>query len=154
MLTLPATFGNSTRETFIIKIFQCGRHLFRLQSIDTAAPVPLRCTTSSLCSVFLIHYVEHHSDNFLKRADDFDPCHKFASVSDSCSAEGFNPDAETETCNAGYVYDRSQMTETLSTTLNLVCDEEHKRRLLGSTLMMGEDTSVHSTVKDDEPSGY
>ena len=91
---------------------------------------------------------EHASANFLTQADDFDPCHKYVSnhsTSDPstpfgyCSADNFGSNATT-TCSA-WVYDTSQMESTLTTEENLVCDEDYKRRLLGTVLMIGEDLS-------------
>ena len=48
---------------------------------------------------------------------------------------GFD-NSSTETCNA-YVYDQSVFPETLTTELNLVCDNESKRRLLSTLMMLG-----------------
>lgn len=60
------------------------------------------------------------SDNFLQAASKFDPCHKYALTdgSGTCQAESFSANL-TEKCISGFVYDQSQMTETLTTRLDL-----------------------------------
>eukprot|EP00094_Tigriopus_californicus_P007746 TCALIF_07461-PA protein Name:"Similar to Slc22a12 Solute carrier family 22 member 12 (Mus musculus)" AED:0.90 eAED:1.00 QI:0/0/0/0.5/1/1/2/0/174 len=78
---------------------------------------------------------EHRSSNFLKVADDFDPCHRYEPVGDSCEASAFNTSSSLE-CE-DYVWDRSQFQETLVTTLGLTCGEDWKRRLLSSVMMVG-----------------
>ena len=78
-------------------------------------------------------------EDALDEALPFDACHKFLfrNESDSeCAPDSFNVNI-TETCDGRYVFDRSQMTRTLATDLELVCDNEYKTRLLGSVIMVG-----------------
>ena len=55
--------------------------------------------------------------------------------SDICMKENFNKNV-TEPCQE-YIYDNTYFDETLSIKFDLVCDEESKRRLLGTLMMLG-----------------
>ncbi len=41
-----------------------------------------------------------------------------------------------DTC-VTYVYDRTLFPETITTRLNLVCDQQYRRKILGSLMMAG-----------------
>ena len=54
----------------------------------------------------------------------------------SCQAGSFD-NTSLVPCES-YVYDRTLFPETLTTHLNLVCDQESKARLLGTIMMLGK----------------
>ena len=78
---------------------------------------------------------------FSRRAEfGYDPCRMYDRVSpvnssDSCLASDF--DRHSLTNCSQFVYDRSEFYETITTDLDLVCDNVEKRHFLGSVLMMG-----------------
>ena len=100
-------------------------------------------------SIAIISFPEHASSNFLTEADDFDPCNRYSPLFDFedsqplspgqgfCEAAFFNSSSKMG-CDGRFVYDRSQMTRTVATDLNLVCDNDYKRLLFGTILMVGE----------------
>lgn len=67
----------------------------------------------------------------------FDPCNMYERKigSDSCDADAF--DNQTLVACHTFVYDHSLFPETLTTKLDLVCQQESKRRLLGTIMMLG-----------------
>ena len=81
---------------------------------------------------------EHTTSNVFTKADKYDPCRQYVleeGLNFKCQPEFFNTN-ETQKCTK-FVYDQSQMKETLTTKFNLVCDQDHKRRLLSTFLMLG-----------------
>ena len=92
-----------------------------------------------LISIY-VYFAEHATSNVYTEAEPFDPCHMYERHSEiprfGCHENLFNSN-KSLTCER-YVYDKSQMTETISTKLNLVCNEAFKRRLFNSALMLGQ----------------
>ena len=78
------------------------------------------------------------SSEMLREDEPFNPCQMY-DVRDkntaTCSPLSFD-NSSVIGCNK-YVYDTSEMIETLTTKLNLVCDDEFKSRFLGTLLMLG-----------------
>ena len=65
---------------------------------------------------------EKHSSNFLDSKNKYDGCSMYKPASESCSQESFNQ-SDTIPCK-DYIYDNTFFDETLSTKLNLVCENE------------------------------
>ena len=68
----------------------------------------------------------------------FDPCQMYDVINETkltCAASSFDNSSIIK-CNK-FVYETFEFTETLTTKLNLVCDNESKRRLLGTLMMLG-----------------
>ena len=81
---------------------------------------------------------EYGSSEILRQDEKFDPCKRFEAVDDSvttCSASSFNS-SSIISCNQ-WVYDTTEFVETLTTKSNLVCEDEWKRRMLGTLMMLG-----------------
>ena len=83
---------------------------------------------------------KYGSSEIFREDEKFDPCRMYEFVGnkeepEACSAQSFN-NATVLKCD-DFVYDTSVFTETLTTKFDLVCDEESKRRLLGTLLMLG-----------------
>ena len=81
---------------------------------------------------------EYGSSEILRADEGFDPCKMYDTIDDStttCSSPSFNTSSIIN-CNK-WVYDTTEFTETLTTKEDLVCDDEWKRRLLGTLLMLG-----------------
>ena len=75
------------------------------------------------------------STNFLAEKEEFDSCQMFKTISSDCQPEAFSTN-ETETCQE-FVYDNAYFSETLVTKLDLVCDQAHLKKLLGTILILG-----------------
>ena len=98
---------------------------------------------NELQATFVQHALpkEYGSSEMFREDETFDPCNMFEYVN--------NDNQTTKTCNPElfvnssvikcdqYVYDTSVFEETLTTKFDLVCDEESKRRLLGTLMMLG-----------------
>lgn len=81
---------------------------------------------------------EYGSSEILREDEKFNPCKRFEVVDDSvttCAASSFD-NSSTVSCEQ-WVYDTTEFVETLTTSSNLVCDDEWKRRLLGTLMMLG-----------------
>ena len=88
-------------------------------------------------SIFNVSPAENSDDVFGGKKG---TCNMFATVSSnsetgSCQPEHF--DQENIVPCDSYVYEKSQMTETLATILNLVCEEDSKNSLFGVAIMAG-----------------
>ena len=85
--------------------------------------------------------IEYGSNEIFREDENFDPCHMFEKAEsnettrNSCNANDFF-NSSIVRCN-GYVYDTSVFEQTLTTKFDLVCDEESKRRLLDTLMMLG-----------------
>ena len=96
-----------------------------------------------------IVFSEHESTNVFTEAEIQDPCRQFEvfeSKDFKCNLDSFSQN-KTRKCDK-YVYDKSQMFETLTTKLDLVCEKEYLRRLLSTFLMCG----MYVYMKDNLPS--
>ena len=81
---------------------------------------------------------EYGSSEILREDESFNPCKKYEVIEEfasTCSASSFNSSSVID-CN-DWVYDTDQFTETLATKENLVCEDEWKRRILGTLMMLG-----------------
>merc|ERR1712241_406954 len=81
---------------------------------------------------------EYGSSEILREDESFNPCKKFGVIEEfasTCSTSSFNSSSVVE-CNE-WVYDTDQFSETLATKENLVCEDEWKRRILGTLMMLG-----------------
>ena len=80
---------------------------------------------------------EEKSTNFLGETNAFDSCKMFKRVDpeDLCSPEAFSEN-ETEYCHE-FVYDNIYFDETLTTKLDLVCQNSNYKKLLGTILILG-----------------
>ena len=78
---------------------------------------------------------KHTSTEMLKSDEKFDPCNMYEMIGDSCKVESFNQSNVVPCKN--YVYDTYNFEETLTTKLDLVCDQEPKRRFLSTIMMLG-----------------
>ena len=128
LLTYPIMFASAP---------PCVLHLFTAYLPDYRCVVP-NCDTNltSITADFLEFSVpKEHSSTEMFTTAKYDPCHVYESKTDSCSNSGFDNSSK-ETCNA-YVYDETIFPETLTTKLDLVCDNESKRRLLSTLMMLG-----------------
>ena len=81
-----------------------------------------------------------HKFEFLRDIPAFSNCERFNHFNNTesnqlCSVNNFDY-TETITCET-YVYDQSVFKESLTTKLDLVCDNEYKVKLLGTSLMLG-----------------
>lgn len=97
-------------------------------------------TSTSIHSEFVNYALpkEYGSSEILREDEKFNPCKRFEVVDDSvttCAASSFNSSSSVS-CDQ-WVYDTTEFVETLTTHSNLVCDDEWKRRLLGTLLMLG-----------------
>ena len=79
---------------------------------------------------------EQKSSNFLDSKNKFDGCtmYKPNNSNNSCALDSFNLSAVIK-CQE-YIYDSTFFDETLATKLNLVCDDERYRNLLGTLLII------------------
>ena len=78
---------------------------------------------------------EEHSSNFLDSKNEYDGCSMYKPLEDgSCSQLNFNQSEKVQ-CTE-FIYDNTYFDETLSTKLNLVCEDEHYRSLLGTLLII------------------
>ena len=79
---------------------------------------------------------EEESSNFLDSKNKFDGCtmYKQNYSKNSCVLDSFNH-SEIIKCTK-YIYDNTFFDETLATKLNLVCDDERYRNLLGTLLII------------------
>lgn len=75
------------------------------------------------------------STNFLAEKGEFDNCKVFKAISSDCDPSAFSS-TETETCQE-FVFDNAYFSETLSSKLDLVCDQANKKKLLGTILIFG-----------------
>merc|ERR1712241_497360 len=81
---------------------------------------------------------EYGSSEILREDESFNPCKKFGVIEEfasTCSTSSFNSSSVID-CN-DWVYDTDQFEETLATRDNLVCEDEWKRRILGTLMMLG-----------------
>ena len=81
---------------------------------------------------------EYGSNEIFREDENFDPCKMYELLDEktvTCAASSFN-NLSIIGCNK-WIYDTSEFTETLTTTSNLVCEDEWKRRFLGTLLMLG-----------------
>merc|ERR1719400_1382407 len=106
---------------------------------DTSNPI-VGNTSRSIHSEFVNYALpkEYGSSEILREDEKFNPCKRFEVVDDSvttCAASSFNT-SSTVSCEQ-WVYDTTEFVETLTTNSNLVCDDEWKRRLLGTLMMLG-----------------
>ena len=129
LLTYPIMFASAP---------PCVLHLFTAFLPDYRCFVP-NCEESNGTS-FQADFLEfsvprEHSSTEIFTTAKFDPCHVYKSKTGSCSKNGFD-NSSIETCEA-YVYDESIFPETLTTELDLVCDNDSKRRLLSTLMMLG-----------------
>ena len=88
---------------------------------------------------------EISSNNFLDGKNTYDGCKKFQSISVS---EGKSPlSSDSDLCNVryfinetkpctDYIFDNTYFDETLTTKLDLVCENESKRNFLGTILIL------------------
>ena len=76
----------------------------------------------------------YKSAEMLQKDQAFDPCQQFNSSFDSCKAEFFSN--QTVKCNS-FVYDNSIFEETLTSKLDLVCENDYKRRFLSTIMVLG-----------------
>ena len=77
---------------------------------------------------------EEETSNYLDAKNTFDGCSMYKPTSESCSLESFNQ-SDTIQCT-DYIYDNTFFDETLSTKLNMVCENESYRSLLGTLLII------------------
>ena len=81
---------------------------------------------------------EYASSEIFKEDETFDPCQMYERTEEStntCTRTSFNH-SSIQKCKK-WVYDTKEFTETLTSKSNLICDDEWKRRLLGTLLMLG-----------------
>ena len=81
---------------------------------------------------------DYKSSEIFKEDENFDPCKMYKKIDNSqpsCDADSFDNSSITK-CTE-FVYDDSEFIETLTTKFDLVCDEEYKRRFLGTLMMLG-----------------
>merc|ERR1712241_127290 len=81
---------------------------------------------------------EYGSSEILREDESFNPCKKFGVIEEfasTCSTSSFNSSSVID-CN-DWVYDTNEFVETLTTKSNLVCEDEWKRRILGTLMMLG-----------------
>ena len=100
-------------------------------------PVCDNQTTSSVQELWVQFALpsNHTSTEMLKSDEKFDPCSMYELIGDSCKVESFNQSNVVPCQN--YVYDTHNFEETLTTKLDLVCDQEPKRRFLSTIMMLG-----------------
>ncbi len=81
--------------------------------------------------------MEHATSEILREKAEFDPCNMYERTSnlDSCSAYDFD-NSKKVACEK-FVYDDSQMTRTLVTDLNIVCDRNSLKSHLTTVLLVG-----------------
>ena len=76
-------------------------------------------------------------ESFLKEDQNMSKCHMYKTVEGAiaCTADSFLNNMTVDCIS--YTYDRSIFKETLTTELDLVCYEDYKKGLIGTTLMIG-----------------
>ena len=99
-------------------------------------------TTSNRIQDTFVQYAlpnEYGSSEIFREDENFDPCRMYEFVNHStepaCSQHSFDNSSILK-CNQ-FVYDDSVFTETLTTKFDLVCDQESKRKFLGTLMMLG-----------------
>ena len=102
-------------------------------------------TTKNIAEAEFVQHAfpkEYGSSEMFREDESFDPCRRYELLNETlglgqetCSAASFQ-NATAVKCDA-YVYDTSVFTETLTTKFDLVCDNESRRRLLGTLMMLG-----------------
>ena len=84
---------------------------------------------------------DYGSSEMFREDESFDPCKMFESVgqgnltTQNCNAQSFLNSSVIK-CDL-FVFDTSMFEETLTMKFDLVCDDESKRRLLGTLMMLG-----------------
>ena len=87
-------------------------------------------------TAFAIPPKESSSDMFMETSE-YDPCHMSPILKNITECNKFSFDASEKVACSQYVYDDSLFEETLTTSLDLVCANEYKRRLLSSFMVLG-----------------
>ena len=87
-------------------------------------------------TVFALPPKESSSD-MLMETSEYDPCHMLPIVANSTECNELVFDISNKVSCDQYVYDDSLFEETLTTSLDLVCENEYKRRLLSSFMVLG-----------------
>jgi hypothetical protein len=77
------------------------------------------------------------SSKFLTVDDPYDSCLAFEAINPegSCAKSNFNQSATVQ-CDS-YVYDADVFQETVATLLDLVCEAENTKKLIGTVMMLG-----------------
>ena len=97
--------------------------------------------TNNIHETFVQHALpkEYGSSEIFREDENFDPCRMYEFINHptepGCSQHSFD-NSSVLRCDQ-FVYDDSVFTETLTTKFDLVCDQESKRRLLGTLMMLG-----------------